>query len=118
MGLHHGMTLQRGSVGHVELDRSAIERAGEIADRAVGRRGIVLVWNAGLLEVVAKRVFSLGPLVFHVHKVSGRSRLLKTFSNHERYRLAVACHFRSRQHRMGLAVLAGALLRRVTMGED
>ena len=53
MGLHHGVTLQWGGVGRVNLHRGAGEGAREIAHRAVGRRRIIRVWNARRTEIAA-----------------------------------------------------------------
>src|SRR3979411_2588347 len=68
-----------------------------------------VVATPGICEVVAKRVFSARALVFYVHQIRGRPGLLEAFGNHESNRLAVARYFRPRKHRVGLAVIAGAL---------
>ena len=119
MRLHHGVTLQRGGVGHVELHRSGGECACEITHRTVGCRAHRFgCGTRASIEVVAQRVFSVRPIVFDVDQVSGRPGLLKTFGNHEGNRLAVTRHLRAGEHRMGFAVIAGALRGRVAMGEN
>ncbi len=117
MGLHHGVALQRRGVGHVDLDGRTGERARKITNRTVSGRRIVRVGDTRLIEVLAKRVFSTRPVVFHLDQVGGSSGLLKTFGDDECNRLTVICHFRSRQHRMSLPVIAGALCGGVTVGE-
>ncbi len=44
--------------------------------------------------------------------------MLEALGDHEGNRLAVTRHFRSGKHRVGLTVIARALLGRVAMGED
>jgi hypothetical protein len=58
MWLHHGVTLQRRGVCHVDLHRGAGERSGEIAYGTVGCRSIIWERNSRLIEVSAERVFS------------------------------------------------------------
>src|SRR3982074_3114424 len=118
MGLHHGVTLQWGGVGHVDLHRGAGERASEIAHRTVGWLAIAWSRNARLIEVVAKRVFSARLIVFYVHQVGSGAGLLKTLGHHEGNWFTVTRHFRAGQHRVGLAVVAHALMGRVTIGEN
>ena len=118
MGLHHGVTLQWGCVGDVDLHRGAGEGAREIAHRAVGCRSILWVWNSRQIEVGAERIFSVRAIVSYVHQIRSRPGLLKSFSDHESNRLAVTRDFRSRKHRVGLAVIACALRRGVSMRED
>ncbi len=118
VGLHHGVALQGRGVGHVELHRRGRECAREVTHGTIGRCPIALMWNARLIEVSAKCVFSTRTIVFDVDQVGRRPGLLKTFRDHKGNRLAVARHFGPGKHRMRLAVIAGALRGRVAMGED
>src|SRR3982074_3316979 len=118
MGLHHGGAVEWGGVGRVDLHRGGGERASEIAHRTVGWLAIAWSRNARLIEVGAKCIFSARPIVVYVHQVGSSAGLLKTLGHHEGNWFTVAHHFWAGQHRVGLAVVARALMGRVTIGEN
>jgi hypothetical protein len=88
----------------------------EVTHRAIGRHRDPL-WRACMIQIIPERILSRQPIVFHADQVGSRPSLLEGFGHHKRDRLAVIRHLRAGEHRMGLMMIARALLRRVSMGE-
>ena len=112
------MALQGRRVDDVDLDRGAGERGCKVTNRAIGSRTITLVWHEGSIEVRTERISSAKAVIFHTDQVSSGSGLLERLGNHEGNRLAVTRHLRAGENRVRLTMVAGALRRRILVGEN
>ena len=117
MRLHHRVALQRRGVGHVELHRRRGEGAGEIAHRAVGRSATAVAGRAPDPGRCANCIFPGALVIAHAHEIGGGPGLLEGLGHDERDRLAVVRHLRAGEHGVGLVMIAGALLGRVSIGQ-
>ena len=108
MRLHHRMGVIGRGVGRVELNRCRGERAGEIADRGIGRTAGDARGLAGILDrCEIERALSLH--VIDPDQLRGGAGLLEGLRHHERDRLVIMLDLGTAEQRGEVEVALGEL---------